>query len=153
MFYCKTQVASHITARRRMHLEPTGQPQDLQSLQLQEILPLECSRKGLAPASHLRVHSLSGGSPTALKYPSKQGHSDSPRCVLLLLAGQGRQVTFTERYIPASQPLIWRGGKGEGGTTGKPMDRWSNEWTRTYPCMSDHPRIAEILCHIRTQHH
>ena len=26
--YCKTQVASHITARRRMHLEPkTGQPQ------------------------------------------------------------------------------------------------------------------------------
>ena len=114
-----------------MHLEPkTGQ----------EILSLECSRKGLAPASHLRVHSLSGGSPTALKYPSKQGHSDSPRCVLLLLAGQERQVKLTDRYIPASQPLEGRGrggggggegaGGGEGrggGTRSKPMDKWTNK--------------------------
>ena len=60
---------------------------------------------------YLRVHSLSGGSPSALKYPAKQGHSDSPRCVLLLLAGQGRQVMFMDRYIPESQPL--EGGEGK----------------------------------------
>ena len=61
---------------------------------------------------YVRVHCISGGSPTALKYPSKQGHSDSPRCVLLLLAGQGRQVTFMDRYIPGSQPLEEGGRKG-----------------------------------------
>ena len=71
----------------------------------------------LASPSHLRVHSLSGGSPTALKYPAKHGHLDSPCCVLLLLAGQGRQVRFTDRYVPASQPLVQRGwgSVGEGG--------------------------------------
>jgi len=69
----------------------------------------------LTSSSYLRVHSLSGGSPTALKYPSKQGHTDNPRRVPLLLAGQGRQVTFMDRYIPDSQPLV---GKGFGGEQG-----------------------------------
>ena len=68
-----------------------------------------------ALASYLRVQSLSGGSPSALKYPAKHGHSDSPRCVLLLLAGQGRQVMFMDRYIPASQPLEGGGRREEEG--------------------------------------
>ena len=65
-----------------------------------------------ASTSYLRVHSLSGDSPTALKYPSRQGHTDNPCCVLLLLAGQGRQVTFMDRYVPESQPLVGRSGEG-----------------------------------------
>ena len=73
----------------------------------------------MSASYYLRVHSLSGGSPSALKYPAKQGHSDSPRCVLLLLAGQGRQVTFMDRYIPASQPSE-RGGREEV------VNRWTD---------------------------
>jgi len=94
-----------------------------------------------ASTSYLRVHSLSGDSPTALKYPSRQGHTDNPRCVLLLLAGQGRQVTFMDRYVPESQPLVGRGGEGrwgvrKKGTGGKRMDRLtkqtSNRQEHTY---------------------
>ena len=70
------------------------------------------AESAVASASYyLRVRSLSGGSPSALKYPAKHGHSDSPRCVLLLLAGQGRQVMFMDRYIPELQPL--EGGREE----------------------------------------
>jgi len=77
----------------------------------------------VASASYyLRVHSLSRGSPSALKYPAKQGHSDSPRCVLLLLAGQERQVMFMDRYIPESQPL-------EGGGREEAVNRWTDGQT------------------------
>ena len=72
---------------------------------------------------YVRVHSFPGGSPTALKYPSKHGHSDSPRCVLLLLAGQERQIRFRDRYIPASQPLVRRGWEGGGKGEGRAEER------------------------------
>ena len=87
-----------------------------------------CSMQGkvvsavVSASYYLRVHSLSGGSPSALKYPAKQGHSDSPCCVLLLLAGQGRQVMFMDKYIPESQPL-------EGGGREEAVNKWADGQT------------------------
>ena len=70
---------------------------------------------------NLQVHPISGGSPAALQYPSKQGHTDAPLCVLLLLAGQGRQVSFVARYIPGSQPS--EGGKRDVNKSERKTDR------------------------------